>query len=162
MSCERHPLTYGGLNPEDFSKFFNLTVKNYKHEFLEELTEEYKRQSEQDKKGNRPQLASKLENLATAIYLTSKYTINTNEKNSNKDSNTNNNTNNDNNYLNTKSKELATTFGNTNYFYQMECFKLIKEELPKPFELAIKAMNKVCKVCEKYMHDPYNKNYQNI
>jgi len=76
-------------------------------------------------------------------------------------------------------KEFAKEFVYTNYFYQRECFKEIIKEYEKEIEgdkkigrvqlysgleelyatfkgPIMKAMNKVCKACEKYLVNPFS------
>lgn len=139
MSCEKHPLLYDNKNPNEFANEFKTWSVNKKHYFFKELNKEYKRESEEDKKGNKPQLSANLEQLATTTYLTSKFLQKETDAN-----------------LNIKQIESeAKKFVHTNYFYQQECFKQIKKELPTIFETTIKAMNGVCNKCKKHMHNPY-------
>lgn len=76
-------------------------------------------------------------------------------------------------------KEFAKEFGNTNYFYQQECFKELSEEYKRQSKgdkekgrnklfsglenlsasvyLVIKSIENVCDICKKYMKNPYKK-----
>lgn len=137
MECEKHPLTYNGYTPRRFKEEFEKWSSSYIKDFLEELCDDYKRQSEGDRKAGRKQLSKNLETLATSIYLASK------------DVKTKKGT----TPLRTP-KDLAKGFGNTNYFYQKQVFYELRKELPIKFEDTINAINKVCKSCKNYMK-PY-------
>ena len=140
MSCEQyHPLLYKNMTPREFSEDFKKWNPTRRHYFFKELSREYKKQSKEDKKGNKPQLSANLEELATTIYLTTIFI----KKEENQDTDIED------------IKTEAKMFGNTTYFYQLECFKQMKKELPDTIETTIKAMNKVCGSCKKHMMNPY-------
>ncbi len=141
MSCEKHPSKYNGYSPKEFSDEFKTWSENYIKKFFEGTIQEYKREGEDDKKNNKMQLSSNLENLATSIYLTNKF-IQENDEGKTPVTNP---------------EDLAKGFVYTNYFYQREVFTMIKEDMPQIFETAIKAIKKVCKSCEKHMENPYKK-----
>ncbi|MFH1503180.1 MAG: hypothetical protein ABIE36_00800 [Candidatus Diapherotrites archaeon] len=72
-------------------------------------------------------------------------------------------------------KEFAKEFGNTNYFYQRECFKELSREYKKQSKedkkrgnlssglerlsialyLVVKTIEEVCYICKNYMNNPY-------
>lgn len=74
---EKHPNDFRGLNPKEFAKEFGNTNYFYQKECFNELLEEYKKQSIEDKERpslkyrdkKRVQLSSSLENLSTSFYL---------------------------------------------------------------------------------------------
>lgn len=140
--CVKHPVDFLGLNPEEFSEKFNSKNSLYIKSFAYELNRVYKKQAAGDRKRGRLQLSSGLDNLSTAFYMV--YLESREKPGRTRDS-----------IMGLRVKKLAEVFGETNYFYQRECFKKIGSQNSNSFELVLKAMNKVCNSCEKYLENPF-------
>ncbi len=132
--CDEHPNKFINLNSEEFSKEILLANDNYLREFFSELSNEYKIQSIGDFRRGRKRLFQGLDSLSTAFYIISK------ERNYGCGG--------EGNFLNLDPEESARAFGFTNYFYQRECFRLIKNEMPRNFDSVLKSIDLVCNACE--------------
>jgi hypothetical protein len=142
----KYPNSYKGMNSQELAKDFKSYTEDYKRECLIALIKEYKSQSINDKKKERIQLSSGLENLSTALYATSKFMKISESENSSESSK-----------LNTF--YFAKRFGKTSYFYQKEFFNLIKEDMPKIFDSVLKSIDNVCCACKPHMKDSFNEQY---
>jgi hypothetical protein len=118
-----------GLESIYFSKEILNTNYSYLKEFFEELGKEYKNQAEENFT-KIIDLSPGLENLSMACIIISGE-INENYGGLKKT------------IYNINSKELSEYFANTNYYYQSDCFKNMKNNMPPAFDLVLLSMDEV-------------------
>lgn len=117
--CVKHPADFLGLNPEEFSEKVSNKNGLYIKSFAYELNRVYKKQAAGDRKRGRLQLSSGLDNLSTAFYMV--YLELDKEKRRNEL------------FMGLGPQKASEIFGSTNYFYQRECFKELKDKMPRSF-----------------------------